>query len=97
MQIKSEYINPSDKLKVILLKGNYGILDFSKFIERDFNVLSKQNKGNWNGLIMEFQIDGFRIILDDIYDGDLRVLVDSNEDFYKSIVNWIRRLSEEKS
>lgn len=94
MQIKAEYINPSDNSRVVLLKEGIDIISFSKILEKSFNINSKTEKGSWNGIVIIYNIDNATIRIDDIYEGDLRILVNSNDLFYINFINKIKAINE---
>jgi hypothetical protein len=94
MQIKAEYINPSDNSRVILIEEDIDIISFSKIIDKNFSINSKNNKGNWNGVIIIYEINDATVRIDDLFDGDLRILVNSNDSFYKKFVQQIKTINE---
>lgn len=94
MQIKAEYVNPSDNSRVVLLKEEIDIISFSKILEKSFNINSKTEKGSWNGIVIIYYVDNATIRIDDIYEGDLRILVNSNDLFYINFINKIKAINE---
>jgi hypothetical protein len=94
MQIKAEYINPSDKSRVILIEEKIDIISFSKIIEKYFSIDSKTNVGCWNGLVTLYKINDATVKIDDLFDGDVRILVNSDESFYAHFIRKIKNINE---
>ncbi len=95
MEIKTEYINPSDLSLIIILKNEVDCANFSKIFETKFQPEKINYLGGWDGIEINYKIKDQLATFDDIY-GGLRIILKFpiSNTTKREILKWIDSLDQ---